>query len=86
MKDNRYEIIDPRQTKKSLDIILDAIKVLNQNGLELTPEDESGHYSGSYTYMNSMYVTGPIGFQQLIRKTNDILFQNNMEYLRIISA
>lgn len=86
MKANRYEIIDPQQTKNSLGIILDAMHRLNQDGLQLTPEDGSGHYSGGYTHMNSMYVTSPIGFQQMIRKANDILFQNNMKYLRIISV
>ena len=30
---NRYEIIDPQQTEQSLDMILDAIQLLNQNGL-----------------------------------------------------
>ena len=83
---NRYEIIDPQQTEQSLDMILDAIQLLNQNGLQLTPEDQSGHYSGGYNHVNSMYVTSPIGFQQLIRKANDVLFQNDMDYLRIVKA
>jgi len=83
---NRYEIIDPQQTEQSLDMILDAIQLLNQSGLQLTPEDKSGHYSGGYDNINSMYVTSPMGFQQLIRKANDVLFQNDMEHLRIIKA
>jgi hypothetical protein len=83
---NRYEIIDPQQTEQSLDMILDAIQLLNQSGLQLTPEDKSGHYSGGYDNINSMYVTSPMGFQQLIRKANDVLFQNDMDYLRIIKA
>ena len=33
---NRYEIIDPQQTEQSLDTILDAIQLLNQNGLQWT--------------------------------------------------
>ena len=65
---NRYEIIDPQQTEQSLDMILDAIQLLNQSGLQLTPEDKSGHYSGGYNNINSMYVTSPMEFQQLIRK------------------
>jgi hypothetical protein len=83
---NRYEIIDPQQTEQSLDMILDAIQLLNQSGLQLTPEDKSGHYSGGYDNINSMYVTSPIEFQQLIRKANDVLFQNDMDYLRIVKA
>ena len=83
---NRYEIIDPQQTEQSLDMILDAIQFLNQSGLQLTPEDKSGHYSGGYDNINSMYVTSPMEFQQLIRKANDVLFQNDMEHLRIIKA
>jgi hypothetical protein len=83
---NRYEIIDPQQTEQSLDMILDAIQLLNQSGLQLTPEDKSGHYSGGYDNINSMYVTSPMEFQQLIRKANDVLFQNDMEHLRIIKA
>ena len=83
---NRYEIIDPQQTEQSLDMILDAIQLLNQSGLQLTPEDKSGHYSGGYDNINSMYVTSPMEFQQLIRKANDVLFQNDMDYLRIIKA
>jgi hypothetical protein len=83
---NRYEIIDPQQTEQSLDMILDAIQLLNQSGLQLTPEDKSGHYSGGYNNINSMYVTSPMEFQQLIRKANDVLFQNDMEHLRIIKA
>jgi hypothetical protein len=83
---NRYEIIDPQQTEQSLDMILDAIQLLNQSGLQLTPEDKSGHYSGGYDNINSMYVTSPMEFQQLIRKANDVLFQNDMDYLRIVKA
>jgi hypothetical protein len=83
---NRYEIIDPQQTEQSLDMILDAIQLLNQSGLQLTPEDKSGHYSGGYNNINSMYVTSPMEFQQLIRKANDVLFQNDMDYLRIVKA
>jgi hypothetical protein len=83
---NKYEIIDPQQTEQSLDQILDSIQILNQSGLQLTPEDGTGHYSGGYNHVNSMYVTGPIGFQQLIRRANEILFQNGMEHLRIMEA
>lgn len=83
---NRFEIIDPQQTEQSLDMILDAIQLLNQNGLQLKSEDQSGHYSGGYKHINSMYVTSPLEFQELIRKANDILFQNDMEHLRIIEA
>ena len=83
---NRYEIIDPQQTEQSLDMILDAIQILNQNGLQLTPEDQSGHYSGGYKYINSIYVTSPIGFDELIQKANDILSQNDLEHIRIIEA
>lgn len=83
---NRYEIIDPQQNDKSLNNILDAIQLLNNNGLKLTPEDKSGHYSGGYKYINSMYVNSPLSFDVVIRKANDILFKNDMEHLRIIKA
>lgn len=83
---NRYEIIDPQQTEQSLDMILDAIQFLNQSGLQLTSEDKSGHYSGGYDNINSMYVISPVGFQQLIRKANDVLFQNDMNHLRIVKV
>lgn len=83
---NRYEIIDPNQTETSLDIILDAIELLNQNGIEATPEDKSGHYSGGYQHINSMYFTSNMSFQELIRKANDILYKNNLEHLRIMQA
>jgi hypothetical protein len=80
---NRYEIIDPRQTVQSLDVILSAIKLLNRNGLQLILEDQLGHYSGGYNHVNSIYVTSLIRFQQLIKKANDVLFQNDMKHLRI---
>jgi hypothetical protein len=86
LNENRYEIIDPQQTAQSLDMILDAISLLNKNGLQLTPEDQSGHYSGGYKHANSMYATSPIEFQKLIRKANAVLFQNDMGHLRIIKA
>ena len=66
LNENRYEIIDPQQTNKSLDNILDAIQLLNNNGLKLTPEDKSGHYSGGYKHINSMYVNSPLSFDILI--------------------
>ena len=80
---NRYEIIDPQQTGQSLDTILSAIQLLNRNGLQLILEDELGHYSGGYNHVNSIYVTSLIRFQQLIKKANDVLFQNDMKHLRI---
>ena len=86
LNENRYEIIDPQQTKQSLNNILDAISLLNSNGLKLKPEDKSGHYSGGYKHINSMYVNSPLSFDILIRKANDILFKNGIEYLRIIEA
>lgn len=86
LNENRYEIIDPQQTNKSLDNILDAIQLLNNNGLRLTPEDKSDHYSDGYKHINSMYVNSPLSFDVLIRKANDVLFKNNMEHLRIIKA
>lgn len=86
LNEGRYEIIDPRQTEQSLNNILDAIQLLNNNGLELTPEDESGHYSGGYKHINAIYVNSPSSFDLLIRKANDVLFQNDMEHLRIIEA
>jgi hypothetical protein len=86
LNENRYEIIDPQQTNKSLDSILDAIQLLNNNGLKLKPEDKSGHYSGGYKHINSMYINSPLSFDILIRKANDILFKNGIEYLRIIEA
>jgi hypothetical protein len=85
-QENRYEIIDPRQTEQSLDTILDAISLLNIKGLETYPEDESGHYSGGYQHINSVFITSPIPFDQYVRKANDILFQNNMEHLRIMEV
>jgi hypothetical protein len=85
-QENRYEIIDPRQTEQSLDTILDAISLLNVKGLETYPEDENGHYSGGYKHINSVFITSPIPFEQYIRKANDILFQNDMEHLRIMRA
>jgi hypothetical protein len=84
--ENRYEIIDQQQTNKSLDNILDAIQLLNNNGLKLTTEDETGHYSGGYNYINSMYVNSPLSFDVLIKKANDVLFKNNMEHLRIVKV
>ena len=86
LNENRYEIIDPQQTEQSLNNILDAIQLLNSNGLKVTPEDKSGHYSGGYKHINSMYFTSPMSFDKLIRQANDILFKNDMEYLRIIEA
>jgi len=86
LNENRYEIIDPQQTEQSLNNILNAIQLLNDNGLKLTPEDESGHYSGGYKHINSMYINSPLSFDVLIRKANDILFKNDMEHLRIIEA
>jgi len=86
LNENRYEIIDPQQTNKSLDNILDAIKLLNNNGLKLTPEDESGHYSGGYKHINSIYVNSPLLFDKLIRKANDVLAQNGLKHLRIIEV
>ena len=86
LNENRYEIIDPQQTEQSLNNILDAIQLLNSNGLKVTPEDKSGHYSGGYKHINSMYVNSPLSFDILIRKANDILFKNGIEYLRIIEA
>lgn len=83
---NRFEIIDPQQTEQSLDMILDAIQLLNSNGLQLTPEDKSGHYAGGYKHINSIYVNSPLSFDEVIRKANDVLFKNNMEHLRIIEA
>jgi len=85
-QESRYEILDPRQTEQSLDTILDAISLLNVKGLETYPEDENGHYSGGYKYINSVFITSPIPFDQYVRKANDILFQNNMEHLRIMEV
>jgi hypothetical protein len=86
LNENRYEIIDPQQTKQSLSNILDAISLLNSNGLKVTPEDKSGHYSGGYKHINSMYFTSPMSFDKLIRQANDVLSKNDMEHLRIIEA
>ena len=86
LNENRYEIIDTQQTKQSLNNILDAISLLNSNGLEVTPEDKSGHYSGGYKHINSMYFISPMSFDKLIRQANDILYKNDMEHLRIIKA
>lgn len=86
LNENRYEIFDPQQNDKSLDNIVKAIELLNASGLQLTPEDEKGHYSGGYTYVNSMYVNSPLSFDKLIRKANDILFKNDMKHLRIIKV
>ncbi len=86
LNENRYEIIDPQQTEQSLNNILDAISLLNSNGLKVTPEDKSGHYSDGYKHINSMYFTSPMSFDKLIRQANDILYDNDMEHLRIIKA
>jgi hypothetical protein len=86
LNENRYEIIDPQQTEQSLNNILDAISLLNKNGLKITPEDKSGHYSGGYKHINSMYFTSPMSFDKLIRQANDVLSKNDMVHLRIIEA
>ena len=86
LNETRYEIIDPQQTQESLDNILDAIQILNHNGLQLTPEDKSGHYSGGYKYINSMYINSPLSFDKLIRKANNVLSLNGMEHLKIIES
>jgi hypothetical protein len=86
LNENRYEIIDPQQTKQSLNNIVNAISLLNKNGLKIVPEDKSGHYSGGYKHINSMYFTSPVSFDKLIRQANKILFKNDMEHLRIIEA
>jgi hypothetical protein len=86
MELRKYEIIDPRQNEQSLNNILDAIHALNDNGLQLTPEDKSGHYSGGSNHINSMYLNSPLSFDVLIRKSNDLLFQNDMQHLRIIEV
>ena len=86
LNENRYEIIDPQQTKQSLNNIVNAISLLNKNGLKIVPEDKSGHYSGGYKHINSMYFTSPVSFDKLIRQANKILFKNDMEHLRIIEV
>ena len=86
LNESKYEMIDPQQTEQSLGNILDAIKLLNDNGLQLTPEDKSGHYSGGYKHINSMYVNSPLPFNELIRKANDVLAQNGLKHLRIIEV
>jgi hypothetical protein len=86
LNENRYEIIDPQQTEQSLNNILDAISLLNKNGLKIVPEDKSGHYSGGYKHINSVYFTSPMSFDKLIRQANDVLFKNDMRYLKIIKA
>jgi hypothetical protein len=83
---NRYEIIDSQQDSNSLNKLLDAINILNQNGLEATPQDDSGHYSGGYNHINSIYITSPVEFSQFIRKANDILANNGISHLSIIQA
>ena len=84
LNESRYEIIDPQQTAQSLDTILDAISLLNKNGLKVVPQDKSGHYSGGYNHINSMYFTSPKPFYELIRQANEILSKNGMEHLRIV--
>ena len=86
LSENRYEIIDLQPTEQSLKNILDAISLLNKNGLKAVPEDKSGHYSGGYKHINSIYFTSPMSFDELIIQANDVLFQNNMKHLRIIEA
>ena len=83
---NRYEIICSQQDSNSINKILDAISILNQNGLTTTPEDKSGHYAGGYNYINSMYITSPVEFSQFIRNANDILSNNDISHLSIIQA
>ena len=83
---NRYEIIDSQQDSNSLNKLLDAINILNQNGLEATPQDDSGHYAGGYSHINSIYITSPVEFSQFIRKANDILANNGISHLSIIQA
>jgi len=82
----KYEIIDPSQDANSLDRILDAIKLLNKKGIELTPQDKTGHYSGGYNDVNSVFVSSKLPYNQLIRKVNDILFGTEFEKLRIMEV
>lgn len=86
LNESKYEIIDPQQTEQSLNNILDAIELLNDNGLQLTPEDKSGHCSGGCKHINSIYVNSPLSFDKLIRKANDVLAQNDLKHLRIIEV
>jgi hypothetical protein len=86
LSENRYEIIDLQPTEQSLKNILDAISLLNKNGLKAVPKDKSGHYSGGYKHINSIYFTSPMSFDELIIQANDVLFKNDMKHLRIIKA
>lgn len=82
----RYEIIDTNQNEESLNTILDAIKALNDSGLDVNPEDQTGHYAGGYEDINAMYVTSTTPFDQFIRKANEVLFNQGMKHVRIIEA
>jgi len=78
---NSYEIIDPDPSKDSLSRILDLIQLLDRE-IKLTPG--AGHYSGGYHFLNGVWVTGTISFQELIRSVNRITQQNGSRPLRVL--
>lgn len=82
----RYEIIDTNQNEESIDAVLDAIEVLKSSGMDVNPEDQTGHYAGGYGNVNSVYVTSSIPFNEFIRRANDVLFNQGMQHIRIIEA
>jgi hypothetical protein len=79
----KYEIINSNVNEESLNNILDAIELVNSNGLDLKIIDNTGHYAGGYNHINSVYVNSSIPFSTLIRKFNDILESNNIYYIHI---
>jgi hypothetical protein len=79
----KYEIINSNVNEESLNNILDAIELVNLNGLDLKIIDNTGHYAGGYNHINSVYVNSSIPFSTLIRKFNDILESNNIYYIHI---
>lgn len=83
---SKYEIIDSNGNEKSLNNIFDAIKLVNSKGLDLKIIDNTGHYSGGYKHINSVYVYSSINFSTLIRKFNDILKGNNIYNIHIIEV
>ena len=79
----KYEITASNVNEESLNNILDAIELVNSNGLDLKTIDNTGHYAGRYNHINSVYVNSSIPFSTLIRKFNDILKNNNIYNIHI---
>jgi hypothetical protein len=79
---NRYKLIDPEQTSKSLDTLLAAAQLLNDNGLEVQVEDEGGGYDGGYTHINTLNILSPIPFNQFYKKAVDVLKSDRLKTMQ----